>query len=170
MKRILLSLALLLIVNSAFAWDLPNRFKLGLNRLAALESINEDGVYFMPTGSLGFGVGPADKPSYGYSGAGDIIYANYTVDGTTGNSTFTPILGIGGAIYVDLAQLINSGGLDPIKLDGGINAIGPQIEGLVPSAQIVWNFQTGEEIKAIHLTAPFDFLSGGTPTRIIKTR
>ena len=126
----------------------------------------ENDLVLIPTASLGFGVGDS-TPSYGYSGAYDLILCNVAPGDTPGTASLTPYLGIGGAIYVDMGQWINSGLQEPVLADGGINLIGPQINGLVPSGQMVWNFQTGERKTIINLTVPFGLFSDSAIIKVL---
>ena len=159
------------VMNACFGWELPagpfgSKFA-SSNGLRASQLIaGEIGIYSMPTASLGFGVGPTNAPSYGYSGGYDFVLGKAV--GTDSNTVnFSPYLGAGLAVYVDLADFIKTSGIEPIKADGGINIIGPEIQGLVPSASRVWNFDTGEQVTTINLTASLDFFANATIQKVV---
>jgi hypothetical protein len=137
------------------------------DRLGIAPAVNgEDDIVLMPTGSLGFSVG-SGSPNYGYTGGLDFVFAHVVPGSTPGSVAMTPFIGIGGDLFVDFGDYINSGFHLPVKADGGINIIGPQINGLVPSAQIVWNFETKEEVRTVGFTAPFDLFSGDIIKKVI---
>jgi len=174
LKMILFLIGFSLVVSNAFAWDnlpakefsfAPKEFSFAPKASLNIAAINptvagDDELDAVPTASLGFGVGNGDAPSYGYTGAWDLILNHVSQGSVPGTVSVVPYFGVGGAVYVDLGPWITSGLQTPVLADGGFNIIGPQINGLVPSFQIVWNFQSGEQRKIVALTAPFEVLSG----------
>lgn len=141
---------------SALAWDVPSSSfeqKTGMLRLSSGSTFEND-LVLIPTGSLGFGVGTG-VPSYGYSAAYDLVFGKVSL-GTIGIDHLSPYFGVGGAIYIDMGQWINSGLQLPVLANGGFNVLGPDIQGLVPMFEMTWNFQTGEEKRIIGFIAPFD--------------
>jgi hypothetical protein len=165
LKVLMVGAFLAVLSGPAFGWDLPARsFKLATKMSLSVGAINptaqgDTELDLIPTSSLGFGtVGPDQTPTYGWSGGYDLILDEAAASSTAGQVSVTPYLGIGGSFYVDLAPYFRSNG-SPVVY-GGFNVIGPQIMGLVPEAEWVWNLQTGEELKTINLAAPFGLLSG----------
>jgi hypothetical protein len=103
----------------------------------------------LPTASLGLATNQ-NIPSYGLAGSYDFVIGQKT---TTGSSTsLTPWLGVGAALYVDFAPWINSNLETPVIASGGFNLVGPEINGLVPSIQKTWNFDTGVETTTLNFT------------------
>ncbi len=155
-KVLMIGLLLSAAAGPVLAWDVPalgihnDHFKLSSTYTAPY---SENDVVLIPTASLGFGVGTG-VPTYGYSAAYDIVFGKVTV-GSNGMDILSPYFGIGGAIYVDMGQWINSGLQLPVLANGGFNVLGPDIQGLVPMFEMTWNFDTGEEKRIIGFTAPF---------------
>ena len=134
----------------------------------------ETDLILLPTLSAGYGVGPSKTPSYGWSGAYDIVLANVSPTSVAGMANVVPYLGVGGAFYLDLGPWASSGLTQPVLADGGFNVIGPEINGLIPgvddvvfSYQHTWNFQTGVQKDVIDLTAP---LGAAPEATIVKLK
>lgn len=160
-------------LSSAFAWEVNGK-AFGLEKYQDAKfrlnpsSLDETDIVTIPTAGLGFGVGPNSTPSYGYSGGYDIVLGTASPSDNTATAKFSPLFGVGASLYFDMGPWINSRGSSPILADGGFNVIGPEIEGLVPSAQMVWNFDTGEKIQTLNLTAALDLFSGATIQKVAK--
>jgi len=169
MKRIIASLLFLMFASTVLAWEVPAR-PFGLeksDRLTLTPAVGgENDLVLIPTASLGYGVGPSNVPSYGYSGAYDLVFGDVTPSSTVGTAQLTPYIGAGLSLYVDMGPWINSALVNPILADGGFNVIGPQINGLVPSFQMTWNFQTGEKQTIVNLTVPFAVFSNSTIIKV----
>ena len=125
-------------------------------------------IYLMPI--EGFQVGAnLPNPTYGVSLNEDFVWGNMT--SVSGVPNLVPILGLGAALYLDAAGVVN--GTGPLALLGGVNAIGPDLDllgigngqGLVPNVLFTRNFATGEEKVTGGLTV-FADLGPGTVKRI----
>ena len=167
-KMLLIGFLALAFTSNSFAWEVPakpfgmDKQKLSISQPPAGGEV--DGV-FMPTASLGLGVGNSATPSYGVSGAYDFVIGRVTaVDAS--NVNITPFIGIGGAIYVDAGPWLSSNLSSPIVASGGFNIIGPDLAGTVPGAQHTWNLQTGEQKTLITWNVPFDIFSDQTITKV----
>jgi hypothetical protein len=167
-KKIGLVLLFAFVLSSqAFAWEVSGKpFGMGLSNGVKLSIAGQQvsGV-LMPTGALGFSVGTG-TPAYGYTGGLDFVLCSLTAGTEAGKTSLTPYLGIGGALNVDFGGWIDSGFSNPVKASGGVNVIGPQIEGLVPEGSVTWNFETGERVSMVGFSAPFGLFEDSTITKI----
>jgi hypothetical protein len=164
MKRILLSLALLLMCSSAFAgYLIPSKKSENLS----LSLPAGTAIYLMPIEGFDVGAG-LPKPTYGVSLNEDLALG--TMASVNGVPNLTPIFGVGASLYLDGAGLFNNG---PLLLMGGVNVLGPDLDlfgmgngqGLVPNGLFVVNFATGETRLTGGLTVFID-LGPGTAQKL----
>lgn len=163
-KMLLFGFLLMALSGPAFCgWELPSqtfglKSKMPINRfgVAAPTGGNLDGL-LVPTASLGIAVDQT-VPSYGFNIAYDFVIGGVQA------TTLTPYLGIGAALYVDMAPWINSNLNNPVEANGGFNVIGPEILGQVPSFQKTWNFQSGEQKTLVMFTV----FNGAVPNTTVK--
>lgn len=168
-RLVVLFFGLMLLASSAFAdWQIPSKnisfeSKHTVTATANVGDVNptvqgDDEIDLVPTASLGFGIGPTGTPSYGYSGAWSLIFEHVSQSSTVGVANVAPYFGLGAALYFDLGPAIDSNFQSAALLDGGLNIIGPQIDNLVPTAEVVWNFNSGTRTAIVGFSAPFELL------------
>jgi hypothetical protein len=171
MRKIIVSLLFAFgLATSAFAWDQIPGKPFGLSAVPKLSldaPTSTIELVGMPSASLGFAVGPNAVPSYGYSGGWDIILSDVSSGSTPGTVNVVPYVGAGLSLYIDMGPWISSGFDSPVLADLGFNVLGPQIGGLVPSAEMVWNLQTGDKKTIVNLTAPLSIFQNVGTVRIL---
>lgn len=147
MKRILLSLALMLMVNSAFAGYMMPKPKVGKDSLT-LTLPTGTALYLMTIESFNVGAGLL-TPTYGAAVNEDLVWG--VNDAVNGAGSFTPIFGAGFSLYVDGSGPLAGNG--PLVMLAALNLIGPDIidllgsnkgQGLTPNVLFARNFGTGE--------------------------
>jgi len=140
--------------------------KTGAIRYGAVlpSGLDENDLILLPTAALGLGVGDI-KNSYGFSAAYGLLWCHVKgVDAT--HSTLTPYLGVGAAVFVDAGPWLTSDLKNPIQARFGINVIGPELVGIVPSVMQTWDWRTGERRIVVNANVPFGLFSDATLLRL----
>lgn len=156
-------LVILMACSTAFAgWEVPGKgfgiVKSGVSSIAPPAVGGETDLILIPTAALGLGVDTGSQPSYGANIAYDFVLGKVEqADGT--NVSVTPYLGIGGAIFVDVAPWLNSDLKNSVVARVGINVIGPEINGMVPGILETWDIDTGERKTMVNMNVPFGLFS-----------
>ena len=134
----------------AYDWNVPKK-------LAAIPSgLDVNALVLMPTAA--FSVGTV-QTSYGFSVAYSLIWGH--IKGTAGSdtSTVTNKLGLGVAGYMDLGDWLQSGFKVNPRLKGGVGVLLPQLCGVTPGVEEVWDFVNKSRTTLITINAPFSLLN-----------
>ena len=135
--------------------------------LSLASGLSETDLIGMPTVALGYGVSKGEVPSYGFDVAYGYFVANVKgIDDTT--TEVIPYFGLGGAAFVDAGDWLHSGMVDPIKCKLGFCAVGPQLEGIVPSVNVVWDVMNKTREELLMVRVPFGPLEKALVHKVCK--
>jgi len=144
---------------SAYEWNIPtsavksNKIKTAASIPSGLDTNMVVGI---PTAALAVGT---VSTSYGLSVAYSALWCHVKGDTAGTTSTLTSKFGVGAAAYGDFGDWLKSNFQTDPKLKVGVGVILPQMCGITPGVQLVWNVKDGSRTTVVTMNVPLNLLN-----------
>lgn len=144
---------------SAYEWTIPtNAVKSTKIKTASMipSGLDKNMVVGIPTAALAVGT---VSTSYGLSVAYSALWCHVKGDADGTTSTLTSKFGVGAAAYGDFGDWLKSNFQTDPKLKVGVGVILPQMCGITPGVQLVWNVKDGSRTTVVTMNVPLNLLN-----------
>lgn len=144
---------------SAYEWNIPtNAVKSSKIKTASMipSGLDKNMVVGIPTAALAVGT---VSTSYGLSVAYSALWCHAKGDTAGTTSTLTSKFGVGAAAYGDFGDWLKSNFQTDPKLKVGVGVILPQMCGITPGVQLVWDVKSGSRTTVVTMNVPLNLLN-----------
>ena len=144
---------------SAYEWTIPtNAVKSTKIKTESMipSGLDKNMVVGIPTAALAVGT---VSTSYGLSVAYSALWCHVKGDADGTTSTLTSKFGVGAAAYGDFGDWLKSNFQTDPKLKVGVGVILPQMCGITPGVQLVWDVKNGSRTTVVTINVPMNLLN-----------
>ena len=144
---------------SAYEWNIPtNAVKSNKIKTVSMipSGLDKNMVVGIPTAALAVGT---VSTSYGLSVAYSALWCHVKGDASGTTSTLTSKFGVGAAAYGDFGDCLKSNFQTDPKLKVGVGVILPDMCGITPGVQEVWDVKNGSCTTVVTMNIPLNLLN-----------